>query len=972
MSQLVIRIIVLLSLSMILIRLDAQSSPVDTDEVIIYTKDIGPSREWIRYTATSNQVYSIPTDKCSSLSPSGVYIAQTSLDTQNNDLVIIQLDTQATIVQSSWDTGWEPCGQFWINDEAIGIQKKDNIDEFFAFDLVNGSLVSASYPSVPPQYPPLPDWISNIAENYILPSPDENIYLYERCTGQVLTPDGNHCQIPTDFVIYNDAQASVVHLLENPSPDLIRGNDSLGNRIYSEGAKWSPLGQHLAFIRYRDCAFCFFDLSIYSLSSQQYLNTDWLNAELDYVKPLKWSPNSQFVAMWIVGRLEEEVQVGDDPFTRRTLVFYDVTTESYTITDQSFDIERFGNTGFWSPSSDGYIFTDIYGTLFHVDVSTGQSTQIDNNVVRLVAWRLDNLPHQNCNLDPNYSASITNYTLVNADTDQDIRTLDHTITETIDFSAIGTQNINIRANTNPATVGSVVFGLDGDPSYRTENGAPYALASNINADYLPWTPSIGTHTLTATPYSGPDGTGTACTLLTLNFDVIDSGASSNLITNINANSLDPNDVYEVDMLAVGEEVFIDTTFTFLSAPSTLLGQEFIRTANDDKEAPAGDFLSFTLTADATVYILFDARHSIPQWMVNEGWVDTGLIVDATDAQASGHQERNVYSKTFSAGLVTLGASEAGFFSTMYSVVAVPASAPTPLITTVSANSLDPNDMYTTSTLQVGTDVFIDRNYTWLSAPSSLLSQEFIQTALDDKEAPAGDFLTFTLTADATVYVLFDSRHSIPQWMVNEGWVDTGLLADATDGQSSGHQERNIYSRAFSAGQVTLGASEAGFFSVMYSVVAIPSTPSGPLITNVSANSVTPTDVYEIDTLAVGEEVFIDRNYTWLSMPPNLLGQDFIRAANDDKVAPAGDFLSFTLTADATVYILFDTRHSIPQWMVNESWVDTGLLADATDGQSSGHQERRVYTKTFSAGQVTLGASEAGASSVMYTVVAVPQ
>jgi hypothetical protein len=104
--------------------------------------------------------------------------------------------------------------------------------------------------------------------------------------------------------------------------------------------------------------------------------------------------------------------------------------------------------------------------------------------------------------------------------------LDHTI----DFNSIGTTNINIRANTDPATVGSVVFNLDSDPTYQIESGAPYALASDNAGDYFAWTPSLGAHMVIATPYSEADGGGTAGTPLMLNFNVVDS--ASGLITNV--------------------------------------------------------------------------------------------------------------------------------------------------------------------------------------------------------------------------------------------------------------------------------------------------------------------------------------------------------------------------------------------------------------------------------------------------------
>ena len=71
-------------------------------------------------------------------------------------------------------------------------------------------------------------------------------------------------------------------------------------------------------------------------------------------------------------------------------------------------------------------------------------------------------------------------------------------------------------------MGSVRFALDGNASYSTDNAAPYALAGDVNGtDYLPWTPAVGTHNVTATPVAGADASGTAGTAKTLSFKVTD-------------------------------------------------------------------------------------------------------------------------------------------------------------------------------------------------------------------------------------------------------------------------------------------------------------------------------------------------------------------------------------------------------------------------------------------------------------------
>jgi len=100
---------------------------------------------------------------------------------------------------------------------------------------------------------------------------------------------------------------------------------------------------------------------------------------------------------------------------------------------------------------------------------------------------------------PSTSTGVLSFTLVNADTDQDLSVL--TDGSVINLSILPSQNLNVRANVGSG-VSSVQFSLNGQV-IRTELAAPYALAGDQNGDYDPWTPAIGNHTLLAVPNSGP-------------------------------------------------------------------------------------------------------------------------------------------------------------------------------------------------------------------------------------------------------------------------------------------------------------------------------------------------------------------------------------------------------------------------------------------------------------------------------------
>jgi hypothetical protein len=94
---------------------------------------------------------------------------------------------------------------------------------------------------------------------------------------------------------------------------------------------------------------------------------------------------------------------------------------------------------------------------------------------------------------------------------------------TINLAVVGT-TLSIRANTVPATVGSVAFALDANYTH-TENAAPYMLCGDNRAGTVTSCANVltvGKHTLTATPYSAASLGGTAGNPATLDFVIVDA------------------------------------------------------------------------------------------------------------------------------------------------------------------------------------------------------------------------------------------------------------------------------------------------------------------------------------------------------------------------------------------------------------------------------------------------------------------
>ncbi|MDB5297374.1 MAG: polymorphic rane protein, partial [Phycisphaerales bacterium] len=113
--------------------------------------------------------------------------------------------------------------------------------------------------------------------------------------------------------------------------------------------------------------------------------------------------------------------------------------------------------------------------------------------------------------------AVSALTLVNASTDADAGAMFNG--RTINLAETGPQ-LSIRADTAPAAAaGSVRFSVDG-VSVRVDNGPLFSIGGEAGTDYLPWTPTVGTHRLVATAYAGPDGTGAAGPAKTVDFTVV--------------------------------------------------------------------------------------------------------------------------------------------------------------------------------------------------------------------------------------------------------------------------------------------------------------------------------------------------------------------------------------------------------------------------------------------------------------------
>ncbi len=135
---------------------------------------------------------------------------------------------------------------------------------------------------------------------------------------------------------------------------------------------------------------------------------------------------------------------------------------------------------------------------------------------------------------------VVGFTLVNADTNIDIFDL-------VDGQEIGVQTaaLSIRANTDPAVVGSVSLVISGLLSNsRVENVAPYTLFGDYLDNYNGFQLQVGTYTISATAYSGANLSGTNLGTLTNQFTITNSSSNKSSIAISNQDLIGD---YQIDM-----------------------------------------------------------------------------------------------------------------------------------------------------------------------------------------------------------------------------------------------------------------------------------------------------------------------------------------------------------------------------------------------------------------------------------------
>ncbi len=133
----------------------------------------------------------------------------------------------------------------------------------------------------------------------------------------------------------------------------------------------------------------------------------------------------------------------------------------------------------------------------------------------------------------------------------------------------------------------------------------------------------------------------------------------------------------------------------------------------------------------------------------------------------------------------------------------------------------------------------------------------------------------------------------------------------------------------------------------------PPPPPGDVVTSISSTG--NGSYVKASSLSTGDRYYTDRSYSISSLPSYLSGAEYIKTANNDKASSNANFLSFTLSQSAEVYVIYDSRAtSLPSWLT--SYTKKSEIVATNDVPMN------VYVKTLSGGSYTLGGNLSGGAS----------
>ena len=272
----------------------------------------------------------------------------------------------------------------------------------------------------------------------------------------------------------------------------------------------------------------------------------------------------------------------------------------------------------------------------------------------------------------------------------------------------------------------------------------------------------------------------------------------------------------------GSPIFGDRETTFTALPAELNGAEAIQTACDSKNV-AGDLAQFTAGADMNAYVLLDSRvkdAGLPAWLGS--WEETSL-------SAAGDNDLTfiIYKKALSEGDTVILGENCTSTGTVVNYAVFGKAAPVSGRIVQQLEILDnphASAWSLESSVESGSTVFGDREFTYTEFPAVLEGAEYIKTSCDSKSS-TGTLAKFSAAENAKVYIAIDARveseqNSLPAWLSEYTKTGDKLV-------SSNDVTFDLYEKTVSAGDTVMLGDNGTATSVVGYTVFVKSAESTP-------------------------------------------------------------------------------------------------------------------------------------------------
>lgn len=120
----------------------------------------------------------------------------------------------------------------------------------------------------------------------------------------------------------------------------------------------------------------------------------------------------------------------------------------------------------------------------------------------------------------------------------------------------------------------------------------------------------------------------------------------------------------------------------------------------------------------------------------------------------------------------------------------------------------------------------------------------------------------------------------------------------------------------------------------------------------------------------GARCYLDRDFRIVSLPPELVGGDLVRTANEEDGSTERNHIAIELSAPATVYVCYWAEaHDLPEWLKEPGW--RRMQEKARVEILGDRKAYNVFARTAPEGRLDLGGNErgrTGAASMYFAVI----